>query len=113
MCYQCRLFCSGNTNILLEYFHPENIPLILKLQPSNTWSMDGYAWTYTNSGTYYVKSRYNRLHETKVCDAEVQVVQPSITGLLSHVWNPCSWEDETFDVASFDRMYCDDRKTCL
>ncbi|KAF3514001.1 hypothetical protein F2Q69_00007654 [Brassica cretica] len=35
--------------------------------------MDGYAWTYTNSGTYYVKSRYNRLHKTKVCDAEVQL----------------------------------------
>ena len=32
-----------DTNLLLEYFHPEEIPLILKLRPGNTWSMDGYA----------------------------------------------------------------------
>ena len=76
-----------DTNLLLEYFHPEEIPLILKLRPSNTWSMDGYAWNYTKSGVYSVKSGYNRLQTTKVSDSEAQVVQPSITGLQSHVWS--------------------------
>ncbi|XP_048599985.1 uncharacterized protein LOC125580065 [Brassica napus] len=76
-----------DTNLLLEYFHPEDIPLILKLRPSNTWSMDGYAWNYTKSGVYSVKSGYKRLQEIKACDVEVQVVQPSITGLQSHVWS--------------------------
>ncbi|XP_018463519.1 uncharacterized protein LOC108834691 [Raphanus sativus] len=75
-----------DTNLLLEHFHPEDIPLILKLRPSNTWSMDGYAWNYTKSGTYTVKSGYNRLQEIKACDAEAQTLQPSITGLQSHVW---------------------------
>ena len=76
-----------DTNLLLEFFHPEDIPLILKLRPSNTWSMDGYAWNYTKSGVYTVKSGYNRLQLTKVSDTEAHIVQPSITGLQSHVWS--------------------------
>ena len=76
-----------DTNLLLEYFHPEEISLILKLRPGNTWSMDGYAWNYTKSCVYSVKSGYNRLQTTKVSDSEAQVVQPSITGLQSHVWS--------------------------
>lgn len=76
-----------DTNLLLDYFHPEDIPLILKLRPSNTWSMDGYAWSYTKSGVYSVKSGYARLQKIKRCEAEDQVLQPSITGLQSHVWS--------------------------
>ncbi|XP_018436376.1 uncharacterized protein LOC108808772 [Raphanus sativus] len=49
--------------------------------------MDGYAWNYTKSGVYSVKSGYARLQKTKMCEAEDQVLQPSITGLQSHVWS--------------------------
>ena len=70
-----------DTNFLFQYFHPENIMLNLKLRPSNTWSMDGYAW---KSDTYSINSRYN------VCDLEVQVVQPNINSLQPCVEYSCS-----------------------
>ena len=45
-----------------------------KLRPNNMWYMDTYAWNYTKSGVYSVKSGYKWLQTTKVCDAEVQIV---------------------------------------
>lgn len=47
------------TALLQDYFHPDDIPLILGLRSSNTWSMDGYAWNHTKSGVYTVKSGYD------------------------------------------------------
>ncbi|XP_056841774.1 uncharacterized protein LOC130494942 [Raphanus sativus] len=101
-----------DTNLLIDYFHPEDIPLILKLRPSNTWSMDGYAWNYTKSRVCSVKSGYKRLQETKLCNAEVQIVQASITGLQSHVWSiPAPgklrhfmWQTLTGCIATTERL---------
>ena len=76
-----------DTNHLLEFFHLEDIPLILKLWPSNTWSMDWYVCNYTKSGVYTVKSGYNRLQLAKVSDTDAHIVQPSTTGLQIHVWS--------------------------
>ena len=49
--------------------------------------MDGYAWNFTKSGAYSVKSGYHRLQKAKLGDDEAHIVQPSITGLQSHVWS--------------------------
>ena len=35
------------TTLLRDYFHPEDIHIILGLRPSNMWSMDGFAWNHS------------------------------------------------------------------
>ncbi|XP_056847372.1 uncharacterized protein LOC130498048 [Raphanus sativus] len=71
--------------LLREFFHPGDIPLILGIKPSHFSAMDGYAWNHTKSGAYTVKSGYDLLQSTKM-DLCTEVREPSTTRLKSHVW---------------------------
>ncbi|XP_018463807.1 uncharacterized protein LOC108834986 [Raphanus sativus] len=71
--------------LLRDFFHPGDIPLILGIKPSHSFATDGYAWNHTKSGVYTVKSGYNLLQSTKM-DSCTEVREPSTTRLKSHVW---------------------------
>ena len=51
--------------LLREFFHPDDIPLILGLKPSRSLAPDGYVWNHTKSGVYSVKTGYELLRSTK------------------------------------------------
>ena len=52
--------------LLWEYFHPDDIPLILELKPSRSLAPVGYVWNHTKSGVYSVKTGYDLLRSTKM-----------------------------------------------
>ena len=72
--------------LLREFFHPGDIPLILGLKPSCSFNPNGYVWNHTKSGVYTVKSGYDLLQSKKLSLSQTEVREPSITGLQSHVW---------------------------
>ena len=45
-----------DTQLLREFFHPDDIPLILGLKPSRSLVPDGYFWNHKKSGVYSVKT---------------------------------------------------------
>ncbi|XP_013650777.1 uncharacterized protein LOC106355351 [Brassica napus] len=75
-----------DTQLLREFFHPDDIPLILGLKPSRSHFPDGYVWNHTKSGVYSVKTGYDLLQSIKLNLSHEDVIEPSITGLQSHVW---------------------------
>ena len=77
-----------DTQLLREFFHPEDIPLILGLKLSHSFATDGYVWNHTKSGVYTVKYGYDLLQLTKLGLLQTEVREQSITRLLSHVWKP-------------------------
>ncbi|XP_013608309.1 PREDICTED: uncharacterized protein LOC106315086 [Brassica oleracea var. oleracea] len=72
--------------LLREFFHPDDIPLILGLKLSHSLTPDGYVWNYTKSGVYSVKTGYDLLQETKQSLTHEGAMEPSFTTLQSHVW---------------------------
>lgn len=72
--------------LLIDLFRPEDIPLILGLRPCCTSIPNGYAWSYTNTGVYTVKSGYDLASKTKLSSRIPKVSKPSTTCLLSQVW---------------------------
>ena len=50
-----------DTQLLRDFFHLYDIPLILGLKPSPTRAPDGYVWNHTKSGGYSVKTGYDLL----------------------------------------------------
>nr|VDD35904.1 unnamed protein product [Brassica oleracea] len=47
-----------NSEFLVNYFDPEDIPLIQSLAISQGYQRDKYCWSYTKNGMYTVKSGY-------------------------------------------------------
>ena len=74
-----------DTQFLRGFFHPDDIPLILGLKPSCSRAPDGYVWNHTKSGVYSVKTGYDLLRSTKLSLSQEGAIEPSITGLQSHV----------------------------
>ena len=72
--------------LLRDFFHSDDIPLILGLKPSRSRAMDGYVWNHTKSGVYSVKTVYDLLRLIKLSLSPKEAFEPSITGLQSHVW---------------------------
>ena len=72
--------------LLREFFHLKNIPLIFGLKPTRSLALDGSVWNHTRSGVYSIKSGYGLLRSTKLQHTQDRVIEPSITALLSHVW---------------------------
>ena len=72
--------------LLREFFHPDDIHLILGLKLPRSRVPDGYVWNHTKSGVYSVKTGYNLLRMTKLSLSQEGVLEPSITSLQSHVW---------------------------
>lgn len=75
-----------NETLIRELFHPEDVVLILGIRPSRRFNLDGYAWSYTKSGTYTVKSDYDLVHNSNTLQENRQIPEPSITYLLRQVW---------------------------
>ena len=69
-----------NTEMIENYVHQEDIPLIQSLAISQDYQRDGYCWSYTKNGMYTVKSGYwvatNLLKEQLL-----ETKEPSITKL--------------------------------
>ena len=74
-----------DTQLLRDFFHPDDIPLILGLKPSRSRAPDGYVWNHTKSGVYSVKTGYDLLRSTKLSLSQEGAIEPSITGLQNHV----------------------------
>ncbi|XP_056850872.1 uncharacterized protein LOC130500150 [Raphanus sativus] len=72
--------------LLREFFHPEDIPLILGLKPSRSLAPDGYVWNHTKSGVYSVKTGYELLQSTKRSLTHTGVREPSFTSLQRQAW---------------------------
>ena len=74
-----------NTEMLENYVHHDDIPLIQSLAISQDYHRDGYCWSYTKNGMYTVKSGYwvatNLLKEE-----ELEAQEPSITKLQAFAW---------------------------
>ena len=73
-------------HLLWEFFHPDDISLILGLKPCRSLVRDGYVWNHTKSGVYSVKTGYDLLRSTKLSLTQERVLKLSITSLQSHVW---------------------------
>ena len=79
-------FIRSDTNewdiqLLRDFFHPDDIPLILGLKPSRSLAPDGYVWNHTKSGVYSVKTGYDLLRSTKLSLAQEGVLELRITSL--------------------------------
>ncbi|XP_056860054.1 uncharacterized protein LOC108829850 [Raphanus sativus] len=72
--------------LLHQFFHPDDIPLILGLKISRSSVPDGYVWNHTKSGVYSVKTGYDLFSSTKLSLTQEMVLEPSITRLQSKVW---------------------------
>ncbi|XP_048613351.1 uncharacterized protein LOC125587199 [Brassica napus] len=74
-----------NTEMIENYVHREDIPLIQSLAISQDYQRDGYCWSYTKNGMYTVKSGYwvatNLLKEQSL-----ETKEPSITKLQAYAW---------------------------
>ena len=72
--------------LLRDFFHSDDIPLILGLKPSRSRAPDGYVWNHTKSGVYSVKTGYDLIQSTKLSLRKEWAMEPNITSLKSHVW---------------------------
>ncbi|XP_056866982.1 uncharacterized protein LOC130512731 [Raphanus sativus] len=75
-----------NAQLLKEFFHQDDIPLILGLKLSHSDTPDGYIWNHTKSGVYSVKTGYDLLSSEKLNLTRGGATEPSLTGFQSHVW---------------------------
>ncbi|XP_024016341.1 uncharacterized protein LOC112089817 [Eutrema salsugineum] len=73
-------------HLLRQFFQPEDVSLILGLRPSQTRTLDGYAWNHSKSGLYSVKSGYDLIRRTRLAQEDGTVLEPSITALKRQVW---------------------------
>ena len=71
---------------LRDFFHPDDIPLILGLKPSRSRAPNGYVWNHTKSGVYSVKTGYDLIQSNKLILLQKGVLETSMTSLQSHVW---------------------------
>ena len=67
--------------LLQDFFHLDDIPLILGLKIFPSRAPDGYVWNHTKSGVYSVKTGYDLLRSTKLSLAQEGVLELRITSL--------------------------------
>lgn len=85
------LCCNGrewNHELLDHLFMEENQAKIKAINPVGGNSDDTYAWEYTKSGYYTVKSAY--WVQTNVLAVEkesMEITQPSLDAIYQKVWN--------------------------
>lgn len=77
-----------NHALLDNLFTQETSEQIKRLQPAGTKGADTYAWEYTKSGHYTVKSAYwVQVNEIAAKEQQPAVLQPSLDGIYQLVWS--------------------------
>ena len=72
--------------LLQDFLHRDDIPLILGLKLSRSRAPDGYVWNHTKSRVHSVKTGYDLLRLIKLNLSQKGALEASVTGLQSHVW---------------------------
>ncbi|XP_048608961.1 uncharacterized protein LOC125584486 [Brassica napus] len=75
-----------NVELLEDYVHPVDIPLICSMAISSTHRRDTFCWNYTRTGQYTVKSGYWVAQNLLKQEEEKEILEPSITKLRAFAW---------------------------
>ena len=79
-------FKTWNIAKLQELIVPEDIPHILGLHPSLSFSRDSYIWAFTKSGNYSVRSDYWAAKASPREDCDLPFQGPSVKALQAQSW---------------------------
>ena len=79
-------FKTWNIAKLQELIVPEDIPHILGLHPSLSFSRDSYMWAFTKSGNYSVRSDYWAAKASPREDCDLPFQGPSVKALQAQSW---------------------------
>ncbi|KAG7594365.1 Zinc knuckle CX2CX4HX4C [Arabidopsis thaliana x Arabidopsis arenosa] len=71
---------------LQDLVSPEDVPAILGLHPSLTFSRDLFIWSHTKSGNYTVKTGYLAAQACRRGDCDLPFQGPSVTALQAQSW---------------------------
>lgn len=102
---------------------PMDIPLIRSIRPSHCFRDDGFAWIYTKSGLYTVKSGYKLATQMKDEKLEHAATESSLNPLKAMIWKLQAprkikhflWQALTECVATCSRLvdrHCGTDRSC-
>ncbi|CAL9241617.1 unnamed protein product, partial [Arabidopsis halleri] len=103
---------TWNMTKLKDLIAPEDIPRILGLHPSSSFSRDSYIWAHTKSGNYSVRSGYWAAKASPRGDCDLPFQGPSVSALQAQSWKIQSsrkikhflWQTATGCLATCQRL---------